>query len=209
MTEFSTPDDWGLIVLAMACLGAGALAIALYFRSRKQNARLVAALNNMSEGLCMFDASTRLILCNERYIEMYGLPAELVKPGVAVARAAGASSPRGRVHGGPRRLRCRYAAADEGRADGAGRPGKARRDLHLRLQPADAGRRMGRHPPGHYRAPPAGSAARQPGRAGATPGEGRCGDRGVPPAYRGDAQDRERQRGRHALDGHHPVCVLA
>ncbi len=84
MTEFSTPDDWGLIVLAMACLGAGALAIVLYFRSRKQNTRLVAALNNMSEGLCMFDASTRLILCNERYIEMYGLPPDLVKPGVAL-----------------------------------------------------------------------------------------------------------------------------
>ena len=29
----------------------------------------------------MFDASQRLVICNQRYIEMYGLSAEVVKPG--------------------------------------------------------------------------------------------------------------------------------
>ena len=82
LTLFSTESDWRLIALAAACLGASLLFGALYYRARKQNARLVTALNNMSEGLCMFDASTRLILCNERYVEMYGLPPEMVKPGV-------------------------------------------------------------------------------------------------------------------------------
>jgi len=53
-------------------------------RLREQNRRLAAALNNMSEGLCMFDASTRLILCNDRYIELYGLPPEVAKPGVSL-----------------------------------------------------------------------------------------------------------------------------
>jgi len=38
-----------------------------------QNALFDAALNNMSQGLCMFDATTRLQVCNARYIEMYGL----------------------------------------------------------------------------------------------------------------------------------------
>ena len=33
---------------------------------RIQNLRFDAALNNMSQGLCMFDASQRLIVCNER-----------------------------------------------------------------------------------------------------------------------------------------------
>jgi hypothetical protein len=32
-----------------------------------QNLRFDAALNNMSHGLCMFDASGRLVVCNERY----------------------------------------------------------------------------------------------------------------------------------------------
>src|SRR5947209_7998022 len=43
--------------------------------------RLDKAVNNMTQGLLMFDASERLIICNQRYIEMYGLSAELVKPG--------------------------------------------------------------------------------------------------------------------------------
>jgi len=34
------------------------------------NRRLDTALNNMSQGLCMFDSEGRLVLCNERYIQM-------------------------------------------------------------------------------------------------------------------------------------------
>jgi methyl-accepting chemotaxis protein len=84
LTEFATMSDWRLIALATACLGVSLLAVGLYFRDRKQNARLVTALNNMSEGLCMFDGSTRLVLCNDRYIELYGLPPEVAKPGVTL-----------------------------------------------------------------------------------------------------------------------------
>jgi diguanylate cyclase (GGDEF)-like protein len=35
----------------------------------------------MGEGLCMFDAEKRLVVCNARYAEMYRLPPELVKSG--------------------------------------------------------------------------------------------------------------------------------
>src|SRR5262245_47799327 len=35
----------------------------------------------MTQGLCMFDAGTRLILCNERYLDMYGLDRERAYPG--------------------------------------------------------------------------------------------------------------------------------
>ena len=31
------------------------------------------ALKNMANGLCMFDRDQRLVVCNERYGEMYGL----------------------------------------------------------------------------------------------------------------------------------------
>jgi diguanylate cyclase (GGDEF)-like protein/PAS domain S-box-containing protein len=43
--------------------------------------RLDRAVNNMTQGLLLFDASQRLVICNQRYIEMYGLSAEIVKPG--------------------------------------------------------------------------------------------------------------------------------
>ncbi|MGA8077458.1 MAG: EAL domain-containing protein [Xanthobacteraceae bacterium] len=45
------------------------------------NLLLNTALKNMADGLCMFDRDQRLVVCNARYGEMYGLAAEDVKPG--------------------------------------------------------------------------------------------------------------------------------
>ncbi len=39
------------------------------------------AINNISQGLLMFDAAERLVVCNERYLKMYGLSPDIVKPG--------------------------------------------------------------------------------------------------------------------------------
>jgi diguanylate cyclase (GGDEF)-like protein len=46
-----------------------------------QNMRFAAAVENMSQGLCMFDRDQRLVICNARYADLYGLPHDLVKPG--------------------------------------------------------------------------------------------------------------------------------
>jgi diguanylate cyclase (GGDEF)-like protein len=46
-----------------------------------QNMRFEAAVENMSQGLCMFDGGERLVICNAAYAEMYRLPPELVRPG--------------------------------------------------------------------------------------------------------------------------------
>ncbi len=43
--------------------------------------RFEAALSNMTQGLCLFDADKRLVVANNRFREMYDLPAELVAPG--------------------------------------------------------------------------------------------------------------------------------
>jgi len=43
--------------------------------------RLDTAINNMTQGLLLFDSSQRLVVCNQRYLEMYGLSAEILKPG--------------------------------------------------------------------------------------------------------------------------------
>src|SRR5439155_18409200 len=47
------------------------------------NLQLDAAINNMPLGLSMFDAQDRLLVCNQRYAEMYELPNELTLPGTA------------------------------------------------------------------------------------------------------------------------------
>jgi PAS domain S-box-containing protein len=49
-----------------------------------RNLQFDAALNNMSQGLCFFDGAQRLIVCNRRYTEMYGLDADRVRPGTTL-----------------------------------------------------------------------------------------------------------------------------
>src|SRR6185437_4984772 len=50
-----------------------------------RNLQFDTAINNMSQGLCFFDANHRLIVCNDRYIEMYDLPRGRVHPGTPLA----------------------------------------------------------------------------------------------------------------------------
>ncbi len=72
----------GLVVLVFV-LGA----ILLMWQTRnlaRKTGILEVTLENMGHGLCMFDASQKLIVCNRRYAEMYGLGAEQVRPGVSL-----------------------------------------------------------------------------------------------------------------------------
>jgi len=80
--------------LFFALAGIGLAISILHFRqlsereastaqAQMQAVRFNAALNNMSHGLCMFDADRRLVVCNDRYAQLYGLPPELVVPGAA------------------------------------------------------------------------------------------------------------------------------
>ncbi|HKA73562.1 MAG TPA: PAS-domain containing protein, partial [Xanthobacteraceae bacterium] len=68
-------DGWVGSVLAVAALATGG-AVYWALRLRSHNSRLVTALDNMSQGLCMFDASARLVVANQRYREIYGLTAD-------------------------------------------------------------------------------------------------------------------------------------
>ena len=65
----------GLVILV-----AGAIALRARWRGGK-NRLLALALNNMSQGVVMFDATGRVVVCNNRYREIYGLSADIVKPG--------------------------------------------------------------------------------------------------------------------------------
>lgn len=49
-----------------------------------QNMRFDAAINNMPQGLAMFDRGERLLVCNSRFGELFGLAVEQVKAGAAL-----------------------------------------------------------------------------------------------------------------------------
>ena len=53
-------------------------------RFAAQHMQLDAVMHNMVQGVAMYDAEQRLIICNRRYLEMYCLSPDVVKPGVAL-----------------------------------------------------------------------------------------------------------------------------
>ena len=71
--------------LALACVALLVVCGLWHWaRMHRRNVCLQAALNNMSQGLCMWSPMGRLILCNERYVQMYGLSPDLVRPGLSL-----------------------------------------------------------------------------------------------------------------------------
>lgn len=79
-----SPALIALMVAIVAMLAIAVIAaIILVNRHYIERYRQVGiALDNMSQGLCMFGADERLIIFNNRYIEMYGLSHEVVKAGI-------------------------------------------------------------------------------------------------------------------------------
>jgi methyl-accepting chemotaxis protein len=66
---------------ALAVSGMGIVAARMDRHLREQNLQLSVALNKMLQGLCMFDANKRLVVCNSYYTELYRIPPELAKAG--------------------------------------------------------------------------------------------------------------------------------
>ena len=91
VSHLSALNDWRTVALAGACILAGIAVAALYRRApwlggtRDQARLLDLVLNNMTQGVVMFDAGGRLVVCNSRYREIYGLSPDIVKPGTDLA----------------------------------------------------------------------------------------------------------------------------
>lgn len=80
LSAFANQGAVAFGALAIAFLGLVALCLLL-----RQRARLLGrALDHMPQGLCWWNMSGRLIVCNARYLEMYGMSADIVKPGCSI-----------------------------------------------------------------------------------------------------------------------------
>ena len=75
----------GFAAAVLAVLIVAGTALYRIQRLQVHNQRMRVALDNMSQGLCMFDANERMVICNNRYTEMYKLPPEVAKPGTTLA----------------------------------------------------------------------------------------------------------------------------
>ncbi|MDO8877187.1 MAG: EAL domain-containing protein [Pseudolabrys sp.] len=76
-------DEIGVLVSAVAGYRGSLDRIRQLADEADRGRRFVdAALANMSQGLCMFDAEERLVIFNPRFIEIYGIPADKIMPGM-------------------------------------------------------------------------------------------------------------------------------
>jgi len=66
-----------------------------------QNMRFEAAVSNMTQGLVMFDAAAHLVICNQRYTQMYGLDPDAVRPGCTLRQLIDLRTANGTFSGDP------------------------------------------------------------------------------------------------------------
>src|ERR1700675_4233864 len=98
----------GTVMALPFALGAAAIAgLSATGRRRAQSRLLRAALNNMTQGLCMFDGAARLVLCNVRYIDMHLLRREQLRSGMPLRELLVLRAEKGTFSGDPDR----YVAA--------------------------------------------------------------------------------------------------
>src|SRR5581483_4646633 len=90
-TRLIRPFSLSPSMLALAVAGVAITILGLSLagafadrRIRERDLQLITAVNNMSQGIVMFDNKQRLVVCNDRYIEMYGLSRDIVKPGATL-----------------------------------------------------------------------------------------------------------------------------
>ena len=86
---------WGVrerVLLAVVAILAVVVGLLLR-RHRLSDQRLAAerrqlsvAVNNIPQGLVLYDASARIVICNQPYLEMFGLSPDVAKPGCTMQR---------------------------------------------------------------------------------------------------------------------------
>ena len=89
------PAAWSLREFVLLALVAALSAVAglLVRRDRLTDQRLAAerrqlsiAVNNIPQGLVLYDASARIIICNQPYLDMFGLSPDVARPGCTMQR---------------------------------------------------------------------------------------------------------------------------
>ena len=77
--------SWQMYAMAVI-VGFVTVMVMRWWRYRRAGAGgdsslLSLVINNMTQGVILFDAHERILVCNDRYIEMYGLSPDVIKPG--------------------------------------------------------------------------------------------------------------------------------
>jgi methyl-accepting chemotaxis protein len=96
--------DWSSLSV-MGLIGLLGLLAAVCWRLLRKNRQFETALEHMSQGLCLYDENERLRLFNRRYVEMYGFPPRLAKPGTTLREILAYRVAEGSLSGDPEQYR--------------------------------------------------------------------------------------------------------
>ena len=77
----------------------------------RENEQIRTAIDSMAQGLCMFDAAERLVICNSQYYEMYGLTPADVKPGFTLSEVLAKRVAKGTFSRDPHQYRQEFLTA--------------------------------------------------------------------------------------------------
>jgi diguanylate cyclase (GGDEF)-like protein len=78
---------------------------------REQGRLFDSAVNNMSQGLVMFDATERMLMCNQAYLDMYALSEQAVQPGCTLLELLGHRAAQNTFSFNPQQYRVELLAA--------------------------------------------------------------------------------------------------
>lgn len=70
-----------VVAVLMLILIVGTVSAFAHRHLNGHNSRLVAALDNLSVGIVIFDAEERVLVCNRTYMKTYDVPPHVVRPG--------------------------------------------------------------------------------------------------------------------------------
>lgn len=85
LAQIGLDPDWQLSAIAWVAVLILALAASFgWYRMRVRYRQIATAFDNMSQGLVMYDGNERLVVHNKRYLEIYGLSPDVVKPGATL-----------------------------------------------------------------------------------------------------------------------------
>lgn len=84
LTSVAAENAGYLLAACAVSLVVAVAAIALCRRRHDKGRLLALTLNNMTQGVVLFDGAGRLVVCNEQYMSMYGLSPDIVKPGATL-----------------------------------------------------------------------------------------------------------------------------
>ncbi|WP_441280768.1 diguanylate cyclase domain-containing protein [Tardiphaga sp. 862_B3_N1_1] len=97
----STTLDARMIVGAAAwtaLIATASVIVAVRHLARERD-RLSTAIDNMTQGLLLFDGDQRVVVCNQRYLDMYGVSPKVVKPGATLVEVIAHRKTRGSIVG--------------------------------------------------------------------------------------------------------------